>query len=78
MKTYLCNPNSPWQKGQVKKTNAILHRYIPNKTCAKKLTPKLIEWTQDMLNNLPRKCLGFKTTMETFYGKKYSFVALQT
>jgi len=78
MKTYFCDPHSPWQKGQVEKTNALLHRYIPKKTSSKKLTPKLVNWAQNMLNNLPRKCLGFKTPMEIFYGKKYSFVALRT
>ncbi len=78
MKTYFCDPHSPWQKGQVEKTNALLHRYIPKKTSSKKLTQKLVNWAQNMLNNLPRKCLGFKTPMEIFYGKKYSFVALRT
>lgn len=32
MDTYFCDPHSPWQKGQVEKTNAMLHRFIPKKS----------------------------------------------
>ena len=33
--TYFCNPGSPWEKGQVERTNAVLHKFIPKRS----LTP---------------------------------------
>lgn len=64
--TYFCDPGSPWQKGQVERTNAMLHRYISKKTPIKSLSERAIENAQEMLNNLPRKCLGWRTPAEAF------------
>lgn len=66
MDVYFCDPHSPWQKGQVEKSNALIHRYIPKNTPASMLTDELVHMAQDRLNNRPRKCLGFRTPMEVF------------
>ncbi len=39
--TYFCDPHSPWQKGQVEKTNAMLHRFLPKKASLAPLMKKL-------------------------------------
>jgi len=67
MDVYFCDPHSPWQKGQVEKTNSLIHRYLPKNTLASLITDKAIDYVQDQLNNRPRKCLGFKTPAEVFY-----------
>lgn len=76
--TYFCDPHSPWQKGQVERTNATLHRFLPKKSSLKDVTHQQIQRIQDMLNNLPRKCLGFKTPTEAFNQELSQIVALRT
>jgi|TARA_B100001964_G_scaffold204116_1_gene233579 IS30 family transposase len=69
MKTYFCDPHSPWQKGQVERTNALLHRFIDKKTNLKKLSNKAMQHAVAKLNDTPRKCLGFQTPAELFHCK---------
>lgn len=66
MDTFFCDKSSPWQKGQVERTNVLLHRFIPKKTPFWQITDRLVQDIQDKMNNLPRKCLGFKTPAEVF------------
>lgn len=66
MATYFCDPHSPWQKGQVERTNAQLHRFIPKSSDLKDLSKGDLCKIQDLLNSIPRKCLGFKTPAEVF------------
>jgi IS30 family transposase len=76
-KTYFYNPHSPWQKGQVEKTNAMLHRFIPKKTSIRSLSEKEINDIQNQFNSIPRKILGYKSPMELF-NQELQGVALQT
>ena len=66
MKTFFCNPHSPWQKGGVENMNSRLRRYLPLKTDPKTLTRQHLKAIAARLNNTPRKCLGFKTPAEVF------------
>lgn len=68
IKTFFCDPGSPWQKGLVEHTNAMIHRFINKKTSSlNSFSDKDINMVQNKLNNLPRKSLGFKTPAEVFY-----------
>ena len=78
MNTYFCDKHSPWQKGQVEHMNVMLHRYLPKNSNLKEVSHEQIQLIQDMLNNLPRKCLGFKTPAEAFCEQLSQVVALQT
>ncbi len=53
-----CDPSSPYQKGQVQRTNAFLHKFIPKKTDFNQMTPEQIIYANDKINNLPKKCLN--------------------
>ena len=66
MDTYFCDQSSPWHKGQVEQMNVMLHRYLPKKSVIKDVSAEQIQRIQNKLNNLPRKCLGFKTPAEVF------------
>lgn len=66
MNTYFCDPHSPWQKGQVEKTNAMLHRFIPKKSSLSSLDGSSLKDIQNQFNNIPRKVLGYKTSTELF------------
>jgi len=67
MKTFFCDPHSPWQKGQVENTNAMIHRFIKKKDSLANYSETDIHKVENWLNNLPRKCLEFKTANEVFY-----------
>jgi IS30 family transposase len=64
--TYFCDPGAPYQKGQVERTNASLHKFIPKKTDFNSISEHHIEYANDKLNNLPKKCLNFLTPNEAW------------
>ena len=75
--TYFCDPHSPWQKGQVEKTNAILHKFISKKTSLIPFDESDLLDIQYQFNNIPRKILGYKSPDQLF-NKYLHTVALQT
>jgi IS30 family transposase len=66
IKTYFCNPHSPWQKGGIENANGRLRRFLPRKTNLADVHPADIDAIASRYNNTPRKCLGFKTPAELF------------
>jgi transposase, IS30 family len=77
LKTYFCNPHSPWQKGGIENMNGRLRRALPRKINLDDISHQALRAIQHRHNNTPRKCLGFKTPAQVFY-KQCSTVALQT
>lgn len=66
MRTYFCDPHSPWQKGGIENANGRLRRFLPRKTDLTTLTHQQIHQAALLYNHTPRKCLGFKTPAEAF------------
>lgn len=66
IKTYFCDPRSPWQKGGVENMNGRIRRYIPLKTKPDSFSDDDVQLLAKRLNATPRKCLGFKTPAEVF------------
>jgi IS30 family transposase len=66
IKTYFCNPHSPWQKGGIENMNGRIRRYIPLKTRPDSFSDDDVQALAARLNATPRKCLGFKTPAEVF------------
>jgi IS30 family transposase len=64
--TYFCNLGSPWQKGQVERTNAVLHKFIPKRSNINNITNDNVRIAEMKLNNLPRKNLNFLTANEVW------------
>ena len=77
MDTYFCDKHSPWQKGQVEKTNAMLHRFIPKSSSLSGFDEFSLMQIQNKFNNIPRKILGYKTPTELF-NQHLGSVALRT
>jgi IS30 family transposase len=73
VKTFFCDPRSPWQKGGVENANGRLRRFLPVKTKTDKFSSQDIENIADICNNTPRKCLGFKTPAEMFNSQLLHF-----
>ena len=66
LKTFFCDPHSPWQKGGIENINGRLRRYLPLNTDFQNLSEYDLQNIEDRLNNTPRKCLGYKTPNELF------------
>ena len=61
MRTFFCDPYSPWQKGAVENAIGRLRRFLPRKTNLTTPRPTQLHACVAAYNNTPRKCLGFKT-----------------
>lgn len=65
--SYFCQPYHSWEKGAVENTNSLIRRFIPKKTNLEKISQNELDRIEALLNNRPRKCLGFKTPYEVFF-----------
>lgn len=62
--TYFCEPYSSWEKGGVENANKMIRRYFPKGTNFRKASQKIIDQIVFIINNKPRKILGYKTSLE--------------
>lgn len=65
MQMYFCHAYHSWERGTVENTNGRIRRFIPKGLSMDKISEKQIAVIEWKLNNTPRKCLGFKTPLET-------------
>lgn len=61
IQVYVCDPNSPWQRGTNKNTNGLLRQYYPKSTNFYNLNQAAFDEVATELNNRPRKILGWNT-----------------
>jgi IS30 family transposase len=73
IRTFFCDPHSPWQKGAVENTIGRLRRYLPRKTNLDSIKSNSLDDLIAAHNNTPRKCLGFKSPAEVFSTKLLHF-----
>jgi IS30 family transposase len=66
LKTYFCDPHSPWQKGSIENMNGRLRRTLPRSADLATISHPAIAAIAKRHNDTPRKCLGFKTPAEVF------------
>jgi len=64
-KTFFCDPYSSWQKGSVEHANGRIRRWLP-KSYKGEITQNMLDNIANLLNNKPRKILGWKTPAEIF------------
>jgi IS30 family transposase len=67
VKVYFCDPRSPWQRGTNENTNGLLRQYFPVATDMSQFSQGELDEIAKLLNQRPRKTLGFKSPAETFY-----------
>jgi len=65
-KTYFCDAYRPRQKALVEKMNSMIHRILPKNIDINTITQEVLDDVADILNNLPRKILGYKTPNEVW------------
>jgi IS30 family transposase len=73
IRTFFCDPYSPWQKGSVENAIGRLRRYLPRKLDLDTLDQQLLAACIAAYNNTPRKCLQFRSPAEVFLAKVLHF-----
>ena len=63
-KVYFCDPHSPWQRPTNENTNGLIREFFPKGTSFSEVTDEEVAHAQWLLNNRPRKVLGWKTPIE--------------
>lgn len=61
---YYANPYHSWERGTNENTNGLIREYFPKKTDFTIITESELQTVQNLINNRPRKRLGFKTPAE--------------
>jgi IS30 family transposase len=67
MQTFFCDRYAPWQKGGIENAIGRIRRFIPRKTDLATLADESFNQLVRAYNNIPRKCLAFKTPAEVFW-----------
>jgi IS30 family transposase len=64
---YFAKPYHSWERGLNEHTNGLIRQYLPKKQPFDTVTAAEIDRIEHLLNNRPRKILGFKTPQEVFF-----------
>ena len=65
---YFAHPYHSWERGLNENTNGLIRQFFPKGKDLSEVTDEEIQSVMDKLNNRPRKCLGFKTPNQVFFG----------
>jgi IS30 family transposase len=61
---YFADPNAPWQRGSNENINGLIRWFFPKGTDFRKVTKKEVQRVVSLINNRPRKCLGWLSPIE--------------
>ena len=75
-RVYFAHPYASWERGLNENTNGLVRQYFPKKYVFARITDQDLQQVEDLLNNRPRKTLGYRTPNEVFF--KQRFVALRS
>lgn len=63
---YFADPRSPWQRGTNENTNGLVRDFFPKKTDFSIYSAEDFQVVEDLLNQRPRKIIGFQTPQAIF------------
>ena len=66
---YFADAYSSWQRGSNENANGLLREFFPKKTDLARVTEEEVNEALCLINQRPRKCLGWKTSFELFHEK---------
>jgi len=66
IQVYFAHPHSPWERGTSENTNDILRQFFPKGINFNRVSSSEINKVQNLVNDRPRKTLGFLTPHEVF------------
>jgi IS30 family transposase len=61
---YFAEPHSPWQRGSNENINGLLRFFFPKGTNFLEVTQEKLDYVLALVNNRPRKCLGWLSPLE--------------
>ena len=64
---FFAHPYCSWEKGCIEYTNKLIRQYITKKAVFNEYTEEMVKEIQYLINARPRKKLGFKAPVQTFY-----------
>ena len=64
---YFAEPHKPWQRGTNENTNDLLRFFFPKGFDFRTITQSVVDEVVNLINNRPRKCLGWRTPAEVFF-----------
>jgi len=67
---YFAHPYSSWERGLNENTNGLVRQYFPKKYDFHRITDSDVERVEELLNNRPRKTLGYRTPYEVFFKQR--------
>lgn len=67
LKTYFTDKHAPWQKPTNENTNGLIREFYPKKFDFSTITQEDADKVAELINNRPRKCLGWRTALEVFF-----------
>jgi transposase, IS30 family len=71
---YFAHPYSSWERGSNENTNGLIRRYFPKNTDFNKLSENQLKEVENMLNNRPRKILGYYTANEKMNEERLALI----
>lgn len=66
MDIFFCDAYSPWQRGSNENANGIIREFLPKGIDLSPFTDQDLRQIEFLMNNTPRKILGFRTPQEVF------------
>lgn len=75
-KVYFAHPYHSWERGLNENTNGLLRQYFPKAMNLLRVTDHQVDDAVYALNHRPRKCLGYLTPHEVFYGLEMTPIKL--
>ncbi len=67
---YFAHPYSSWERGLNENTNGLVRQHFPKKYEFARITNQDLQQVEDLLNNRPRKTLGYRTPNEVFFKQR--------
>ena len=67
---YFAHPYASWERGLNENTNGLVRQYFPKKYDFARFNDADLQRVEDLLNNRPRKTLGYRTPNEVFFKQR--------
>ena len=74
---YFANPYHSWERGRNENANGLIRDFLPKGTDFKKLTKRDIVEITNLINNIPRKRLEWKTPLEVYRSRSVALEGLE-
>jgi len=63
---FFARPSHRWERGTNENTNGLIRQFIPTRTNIAEISHKRVKEIENLLNERPRKRLGYETPNEVF------------